>query len=264
MIFLLLRKINKYMENGYVKSQIEDGIGTVTFFHPQSNSLPGEILRTLAKEIEKVGNNAEAKVIILKSDGDKAFCAGASFDELMAIKDIETGKRFFSGFAQVINAMRKAPKFVLVRVQGKAVGGGVGLASAGDYTFANENASIKLSELAVGIGPFVVGPAVERKIGTSAFCQLTIDATEWHDAAFAQQKGLYTHLFKTNTEMDAAILTLAQKLAKSSPEAMKMLKKIMWEGTESWDTLLIERALMSGTLVLSDFTKNFIASFKKK
>lgn len=252
------------MENGYVKSQIEAGIGTVTFFHPQSNSLPGEILRTLAKEIEQMGNNAEAKVIVLKSDGDKAFCAGASFDELMAIKDIETGKRFFSGFAQVINAMRKAPKFVLVRVQGKAVGGGVGLASAGDYTFANEDAAIKLSELAVGIGPFVVGPAVERKMGTSAFCQLTIDATEWHDAAFAQQKGLYAHLFKTNEEMDTAILTLAQKLVKSSPEAMQMLKKVMWEGTESWDTLLIERALMSGTLVLSNFTKNFIASFKKK
>ncbi len=252
------------MENGYVKSQINSGIATVTFFHPQSNSLPGEILRTLAEEIEKVGKNDEAKVIILKSDGDKAFCAGASFDELMAINDIEVGKRFFSGFAQVINAMRKAPKFVLVRVQGKAVGGGVGLASAGDYTFANENAAIKLSELAVGIGPFVVGPAVERKIGTSAFCQLTIDATEWHDAHFALQKGLYAQIFKTNEELDAALLNLAQKLAKSSPEAMKMLKKVMWEGTESWDTLLIERALMSGTLVLSDFTKNFIAGFKKK
>ena len=252
------------MENGYVKSHIADGIATVTFFHPQSNSLPGEILRTLAAEIEKMGNNAEAKVIILKSDGDKAFCAGASFDELMAIKDIETGKRFFSGFAQVINAMRKAPKFVIVRVQGKAVGGGVGLASAGDYTFANENAAIKLSELAVGIGPFVVGPAVERKMGTSAFCQLTIDATEWNDANFAQQKGLYAHIFKTNEELDAAVLTLAEKLAQSSPEAMKTLKKIMWEGTENWDTLLIERALMSGTLVLSDFTKNFISTFKKK
>jgi methylglutaconyl-CoA hydratase len=252
------------MENGYVKSRIDNGIATVTFFHPQSNSLPGEILRTLAKEIEQAGNNPEAKVIVLKSDGDKAFCAGASFDELIAINDIETGKRFFSGFAQVINAMRKAPKFVIARVQGKAVGGGVGLASAADYTFANENAAIKLSELAVGIGPFVVGPAVERKMGTSAFCQLTINASEWHDAAFAQQKGLYAHIFKTNEEMDAAVLSLAQKLAASSPEAMKMLKKVMWEGTENWDTLLIERALMSGTLVLSDFTKSFISSFKKK
>ena len=252
------------MENGYVKSHIENGIATVTFFHPQSNSLPGEILRTLATEIEKAGKNNDAKVIVLKSDGDKAFCAGASFDELIAINDIEVGKRFFSGFAQVINAMRKAPKFVIVRVQGKAVGGGVGLASAGDYTFANESAAIKLSELAVGIGPFVVGPAVERKMGTSAFCQLTIDATEWHDARFAQQKGLYAQIFKTTDELDAAVLTLAKKLAQSSPEAMKMLKKIMWEGTENWDTLLLERALMSGTLVLSDFTKNFISTFKKK
>ena len=252
------------MENGYVKSNIDNGIATITFFHPQSNSLPGELLRMLAKEIELVGNNTEAKVIVLKSEGDKTFCAGASFDELIAIKDIETGKRFFSGFAGVIHAMRKAPKFVLVRVQGKAVGGGVGIASAGDYTFAHESAAIKLSELAVGIGPFVVGPAVERKMGTSAFCQLTINASEWFDANFAQQKGLYAHVFKTHTEMDAAILHLAQKLAASSPEAMKMLKKVMWEGTEHWDKLLLARAEMSGTLVLSDFTKNFIVSFKKK
>ena len=252
------------MENSFVKSNIENGIATITFFHPQSNSLPGEILRTLAKEIELIGNNPQAKVIVLKSDGDKTFCAGASFDELMAIKDIETGKHFFSGFAGVINAMRKAPKFIIARIQGKAVGGGVGIASAADYTFAHDSAAIKLSELAVGIGPFVVGPAVERKMGTSAFCQLTIDASEWHDAAFAQQKGLYAHVYKTHGEMDAAILTLAQKLAASSPEAMKALKKVMWEGTEHWDRLLLERAEMSGTLVLSDFTKNFIASFKRK
>ncbi|MBS1646240.1 MAG: enoyl-CoA hydratase/isomerase family protein [Bacteroidetes bacterium] len=252
------------MENGYVKTSMENGIATVTFFHPQSNSLPGDILRTLAKEIENAGNNPDAKVIILKSDGEKAFCAGASFDELISIKNIEEGLRFFSGFAQVINAMRKAPKFVIARVQGKAVGGGVGLASAADYTFANENAAIKLSELAVGIGPFVVGPAVERKMGTSAFCQLTIDASEWHSAAFAKEKGLYAQIFANNEAMDAAIKSLAEKLATSSPEAMSMLKKIMWEGTETWDTLLIERAKMSGTLVLSDFTKKFIASFKKK
>jgi methylglutaconyl-CoA hydratase len=253
-----------FMENGFVKSSIENSIGTVTFFHPQSNSLPGEILHALATEITKIGNDDKAKVIILRSDGDKAFCAGASFDELIAIKDIETGKKFFSGFAGVINAMRKAPKFVIARVQGKTVGGGVGLASAADYTFAKEDASIKLSELAVGIGPFVVGPAVERKMGTSAFCQLTIDAGEWHSAQFAKKCGLYASVHSTTEELDAAVMKLATTLSKSSPDAMKQLKKIMWEGTEHWDKLLPERAEMSGTLVLSDFTKNFIASFKKK
>jgi methylglutaconyl-CoA hydratase len=247
-----------FMENGYVKSNIENGVGTVTFFHPQSNSLPGEILGALAAEITKVGSDPAAK-----SDGGKAFCAGASFDELISIQDITTGKKFFSGFAGVINAMRKTPKFVIARVQGKAVGGGVGLASADDYTLAVEDASIKLSELAVGIGPFVVGPAVERKMGTSAFCQLTINASEWHSAQFAREKGLYANIFTTTEELDAAVQALAAKLAGSSPEAMRMLKKIMWEGTEHWDTLLLERAEMSGTLVLSDFTKNFISAFKK-
>lgn len=252
------------MENGFVKTSIENGIAYVTFFHPQSNSMPGVLLRQLASEIEAAGKNEEAKVIVLKSEGEKAFCAGASFDELISIKDLETGTIFFSGFAGVINAMRKAPKFVLARVQGKAVGGGVGIASAADYTYAVESASVKLSELAVGIGPFVVGPAVERKVGTSAFSQLTINATEWQSAQWAKEKGLYAELFSTAEEMDKAIEALAQRLAKSNPEAMMMLKKIMWEGTENWDTLLIERAGMSGKLVLSEFTINAINKFKQK
>lgn len=249
---------------GTITSSVANGIGTITFFHPQSNSMPGTQLRNLAAEIEKLGKDDNAKVIVLQSEGDKTFCAGASFDELISIKDIDTGLKFFSGFALVINAMRKAPKFIIARVQGKAVGGGVGIASSADYTFATEAASVKLSELAVGIGPFVVGPAVERKVGTSAFCQLTINATEWQSAQWAKEKGLYAEVFATAADMDKGIEALATKLAASNPEAMSMLKKIMWEGTENWDTLLVERAGMSGKLVLSDFTVNAINTFKQK
>lgn len=248
----------------FVKSEVSNGIGTITFFHPQSNSMPGTQLRNLAAEVEKLGKDDNVKVIVLKSEGEKAFCAGASFDELISIKDIDTGLKFFSGFAMVINAMRKAPKFVIARVQGKAVGGGVGIASAADYTFAVNSASVKLSELAVGIGPFVVGPAVERKVGTSAFCQLTINATEWQTAQWAKEKGLYAEMFQNVADMDKAIHSLASRLASSNPEAMAMLKKVMWEGTENWDNLLIERAGMSGKLVLSDFTINAINIFKAK
>ena len=246
----------------FVKSETSNGIATVTFFHPQSNSLPGDILRKLADEIEAAGKNPSAKVIILKSEGDKAFCAGASFDELMSIRNFEEGKKFFSGFALVINAIRKAPKFVIARVHGKAVGGGVGLASAADYTFAVKDASCRLSELALGIGPFVVGPAVERKVGSSAFTALTINPTEWKSADWAREKGLYADIFPTVQELDKAVNDLAEKLSQSSPEAMAQLKKVMWEGTENWDKLLIERAEMSGRLVLSDFTKDYIKKFK--
>jgi len=248
----------------FVKSEIKNGIGYITFFHPQSNSMPGTQLRNLAVEVEKLGKDVNAKVIVLQSEGEKAFCAGASFDELIAIKDLETGLKFFSGFAAVINAMRKAPKFVIARLQGKAVGGGVGIASAADYTFATKYASVKLSELAIGIGPFVVGPAVERKVGTSAFCQLTINATEWQSAQWAKEKGLYAELFDNAAEMDKGIEVLATKLATSNPEAMLMLKKVTWQGTENWDELLIERAGMSGKLVLSEFTINAINKFKAK
>ncbi|MDW3210213.1 MAG: enoyl-CoA hydratase/isomerase family protein [Reichenbachiella sp.] len=250
--------------NGSVNIEIKAGIGTITFFHPQSNSLPGEILNLLAQTITEAGTNEAIKVIVLKSEGDRAFCAGASFDELIAIEDFETGKEFFSGFAKVINASRKCPKLIIGRVQGKAVGGGVGLASAVDYCMATKFASIKLSELAIGIGPFVVGPAVERKVGVSAMSQMAINATEWQTAAWAKDKGLFTDIFESVDEMDEAIQVLADKLASSNPEAMLLLKQIFWEGTEHWDELLAERAGMSGKLVLSDFTRNAINKFKNK
>ena len=239
-------------------------VATIEFFHPMSNSLPGKVLNKLANTITELGNKENVKVIILKSAGDRAFCAGASFDELISIDNIETGKVFFSGFANVINAARKCPKFIIGRVQGKAVGGGVGMASAVDYCYATKFAAVKLSELAVGIGPFVVGPAVERKIGTSAMSMLAINATEWYSAEWAKEKSLYTEIFDSIEEMDEAIEVLANKLAQSNPEAMSMLKKVFWEGTEHWDTLLSERAAMSGKLVLSDFTRNAINAFKKK
>ena len=248
----------------FVKLTTENGIGTIEFFHPQSNSLPGHILAELANTITNTGKDESIKVIILKSIGERAFCAGASFDELVAIDTPKNGKKFFLGFANVINAARKCPKFIIGRVQGKAVGGGVGMASATDYCFATKFASAKLSELAIGIGPFVVGPAVERKIGASAFSAMTINATKWFDANWGREKGLYAEVFDTTEEMDTEIEKLASTLSQSNPEAMEGLKKIMWEGTDHWDTLLMERAESSGKLVLSDFTKNAIEKFKAK
>lgn len=249
---------------GYVNSSIENSIATIEFFHPASNSLPGAILNKLADTITEVGKNNDVKVVILKSAGEKAFCAGASFDELMAISDAEGGLQFFSGFAKVINAMRTCPKFIIGRIHGKAVGGGVGLASSVDYAMATEYASVKLSELAIGIGPFVVGPAVERKMGLSAFSILATDATEWRSADWAKSYGLYAEVYSSTSGMDEGIQVLAEKLAKSSPEAMAELKKVYWKGTEHWDTLLTERAAISGRLVLSDFTRNAINKFKTK
>ena len=246
----------------YVKLDKEDGIGVIEFFHPQSNALPAKILSQLSETIDLAGNDDDIKVIILKSGGERAFCAGASFDELIAIDNEIKGKEFFSGFANVINAARKCPKFIIGRVQGKAVGGGVGMASATDYCFATKFSSVKLSELAIGIGPFVVGPAVERKVGNSAFSAMTINATKWFDANWAREKGLYAEVFDSTQEMDQEVNKLASTLSQSNPEAMKELKRILWKGTANWDSLLLERAENSGKLVLSDFTRNAIAKFK--
>ncbi len=250
-------------ENGYVNSEVENGIRTITFFHPKSNSLPGNLLRKLAEEIEEAGRDSETNVVILKSDGDRAFCAGASFDELASIEDFETGVRFFSGFAEIINATRKCPKFILGRIHGKAVGGGVGLVAACDYAMAAEKSSVRLSEISLGIGPFVIAPAIERKIGTARFAAMTIDH-EWRSSEWCLKTGLYQAVFPSVEELDKAINSLSEKLAKTSPDAMAELKKMFWRGTEDWDELLIKNAEISGRLVLSDYSKNFINEFKSK
>jgi methylglutaconyl-CoA hydratase len=251
-------------KEGYVNHEIEHGIATIEFFHPSSNSLPSAILNDLAKTINDIGIDHRVKVIILRSAGDRAFCAGASFDELMAISNVNEGTRFFSGFANVINAMRKCHKLIIGRVQGKAVGGAVGVIAATDYAIATEDSAIKLSELAVGIGPFVVGPAVERKIGVAGYSQLAIDASQWRSAEWAKRHGLYAELYNTIQEVDDSVASLADRLAHSSPEAMSQLKKVFWSGTEHWDSLLSERAAISGRLVLSDFTRDAINKFKAK
>lgn len=251
-------------KEGHVRVEKHNGVTTIEFFHNQSNSMPGWLLEDLTREVHGAGNDEETKVIILRSAGDRTFCAGASFDELLAIGNEEQGFHFFSGFAHLINAMRKCPKFIIARIQGKCVGGGVGIAAAADYAIAVEGAEVKLSELAIGIGPFVVGPAVERKIGLAAFSTLAIDASMWRSADWARKRGLYSELHTDLEFMDESIRRLADSLAHANPEAMMRLKETFWKGTEHWDRLLPERAAISGRLVLSTFARNAIQKFRKK
>ncbi|MES2178161.1 MAG: enoyl-CoA hydratase/isomerase family protein [Gemmatimonadota bacterium] len=246
---------------GDVSVTISDGIGTVLFSHPKSNSLPAALLRRIAEAVTWVGRDAAAKVIVLRSEGTGPFCAGASFDELVGIASAEQGEEFFSGFARVILAMITAPKFVLVRVHGRTAGGGVGIAAAGDYTFAVKTASAKLSELAIGIGPFVVGPVIERRIGCGPYAAMSVDA-DWRDAEWGERHGLYARVFDDIASMDAAINALAGTLAASNPDAMTEMKRVFWEGTSHWPEFLAERAKISGGLVLSEFTRASIAKFK--
>tara|TARA_R110001632_G_scaffold1883_1_gene8358 strand:+ start:21096 stop:21848 length:753 start_codon:yes stop_codon:yes gene_type:complete len=250
------------MSDPYVKQTIEKEVAYIEFFHPAHNSLPGNILAELAQTITDAGKNNDVKVIVLKSGGDRTFCAGASFNELININDEATGKVFFSGFANVINAMRKCPKFIIGRIQGKTVGGGVGLAASTDYCMATKFAAIKLSELNIGIGPFVVGPAIERKMGLSAMTQIAIDANTFYPAEWAKQKGLFTQVYENPEELDAAVKATAEHLCTYNTEAMTEMKKVFWKGTDDWDSLLSERAKTSGRLVLSNFTKEKLKGFK--
>ena len=247
------------IESGSVNTAIADGIATLSFFHPKGNSLPGALLSRLAEEVTALGKHPDVLVIVLRSEGNGPFCAGASFQELQAISTIAQGKQFFSGFAKLIIAMTRCPKFIIARVHGKAVGGGVGVCAAADYVYAVPQASVKLSELAVGIGPFVVGPVIERKVGLAAFSSLAVNATEWRSAEWAQAHGLFAELRESVEELDEAVAELAGRLASSNPDAMARMKRIFWANTEHWDTLLAERAEMSGTLVLSEFARKAIA-----
>lgn len=252
------------IQEGTVTSETHAGVTTIEFSHPQSNSMPGKQLEKLAQEIHFAGTHAETKVIVIKSSGDRAFCSGASFEELSQISNEAQGEKFFSGFANVINNMRRCPKLIIARIQGKCVGGGVGIAAAADYAIAVEGADIKLSELNLGIGPFVVGPAVERKIGAAAFSALAIDAAMWRNSDWAKKKGLFAEVHENIENMDESVKRLANTLAHSNPEAMSELKRAFWKGTEHWDALLHERALISGRLILSSYSKEAIAKAKTK
>ncbi len=251
------------MTQGSISNTINNTIAEVTFKHPSSNAFPASLLQKLVDTLNSLSEDDTVKIIVLKSGGNRAFCAGASFDELLAIKTQEEGTRFFSGFAHLLNAMRSCSKPIIGRIQGKAVGGGVGIIAACDYTFATEQAAVKLSELSIGIGPFVIAPAIERKMGISAFADLSLSGT-WHTADWCLKKGLYTHLFKDTPEMDTALKAFTNKLAGQSKEALSTLKKVLWENTENWDTLLYKRAAMSGKLVLRDSTKQILKNITTK
>ncbi|WP_303319119.1 enoyl-CoA hydratase/isomerase family protein [Flavivirga abyssicola] len=250
------------MDESYVKLRVDKHVGYIEFFHPNRNSMPSDVLALLAKTITEAGNDNDINVIVLKSGGNRTFCAGASFNEVISIENPETGTLFFSGFANVINAIRKCPKLIIGRIQGKTVGGGVGLAAATDYCLATKYASIRLSELSIGIGPFVIEPVVTRKIGLPAMSQMTIDAETFFSAEFAKEKGLYADVFETSEELDEAVEILATKLASYNPEALAEMKTVFWKGTDHWDTLLTERAKISGKLVLSKFTKKTLKRFR--
>jgi len=248
--------------NGSLETSFQNTITTVQFGHPASNSFPRQLLDRLTSEINALSRNENVSVIILKSEGTKTFCSGASFDELLKVENEEQGVEFFSGFAHLLNAMRNCNKIIIGRVQGKAVGGGVGIISACDYVFATPYSDIKLSELAIGIGPFVIEPAVSRKIGKTAMTQMTLAAHEWKSADWAFEKGLFSVLCEAE-KLDAEVESFATKLSAYNPEALYEMKKIIWEGTEQWESLLFERAAITGKLVLSDFTKNALLQFKK-
>lgn len=254
--------MNYSFEGGYIKTSHENGILQIEFHHEQGNSFPSSMLAALSDEIKAAGNNDDVRIIILRSAGNQAFCAGASFKELTELQNETDGFAFFNGFANVINALRQSPKLIIGRIHNKCVGGGVGLAAACDYAMATEKSSIKLSELAIGIGAFVIGPVVERRIGNAAFMQLCIDASNWRNAEWAREKGLFAEVHPDEATLDEAINTLCVRLASYSPDAMAALKNIFWKGTENWNELLSERAAISGKLVLSDFTKEAIARFK--
>jgi methylglutaconyl-CoA hydratase len=251
------------LTSGDVTTATADGIATITFGHPKGNSLPGSLLAKLARQVSAAGADAAARVIVLQSTGTGPFCAGALFDELMAVTDAEQGREFFRGFAHVVLAMIRAPKFIVSRVHGKVAGGGVGLVAASDFSIALDSAASKLSELAVGIGPFVVGPVIERKIGMAAYSAMAVDA-DWRDAAWCERHGLYSRLCDSPAALDDAVSSLAHTLAASNPAAMAQLKQVFWEGTGEWDLLLAARAETSGTLVLSDFTREAIAKFRNR
>lgn len=251
------------LDAGTVSCDVAGGIATVTFAHPKGNSLPGALLREIAATIDQCGGRDDVRVLVLRSAGTGPFCAGASFDELRALRDERAGLDFFSGFAHVMLAMQRSPQFVITRVQGKAVGGGVGVVAASDYAIAASGASLRLSELAVGIGPFVVGPVIEHRIGNGHFTALSVDH-DWRDAAWGERVGLYAKVSDSVEALDRDVAALATRLAGTNPAAMREMKRAARAGTEHWHQLLYERAAISGALILTEAAQQSLAALSRR
>ena len=247
----------------FVNAQVLNQISHIEFGTSKSNSLPGEILELLAQTILSEAAKVDVKAIVLKSSGEKAFCAGASFDELLQIDELEISKKFFGGFAKVLNAMRTCGKLVIVRVQGKTTGGGVGIACGADYCFATKDSSLALTELNLGIGPFVIGPYVERKIGKSEFTAMAIDA-DFRSAQWAERNHIYHVVSDSIEEMDEKLTVFLDTLASRSADALALLKKVSWEGSEHFEKLMPERIQMSASLILEDSAKENINKIKER
>ena len=232
---------------GAVTTQLDGSVALITFAHPKANSLSRSLLSKLAGEIRNAGAQSQVNVIILRSGGNGAFCAGASFDELGRATDVASATQLFSGFGEVILAMKEAPQFTIARVHGKAVGGGVGLIAAADYAVALKDSAVRLSELEVGIGPSVIAPAITRKIGAGHFSHMCID-TAWRDAAWCERSGLFAAVYADSAQLDSAVAALASKLSAVPVEAARKVKAMLWAGTEGWSELLAARAHLSGEL----------------
>ncbi len=239
------------------------GFARIVFAHPSHNSMPSGLLAELVRKIDEAAADPAVRAVLLRSAGDETFCAGANLDELLAIEDEATGTDFFMGFANVILAMRRCPKPIVVAVQGKAIGGGVGIAAAADYTLGCKGAQVRLSELAIAIGPFVILPALIRKMGVSAASELCWD-TQWHDSRWAREHNLYQRVYAGPEELFREARLLAKRLAEHSPAATTRLKRSLWEGTDHWPEELARRAEITGQLVLTPEAKGALAKFKGK
>lgn len=249
------------MNQGSVTTEIRTGFARIVFSHPAHNSMPSQLLSDLVRQIEEAGHNDEIGAVLLRSEGEGTFCAGANLDELLSIKEEETGKDFFMGFANVILAMRRCPKPIIVAVQGKAIGGGVGIAAAADYCLGCRASQVKLSELAIAIGPFVILPALIRKMGVAAAGQLSLD-TEWHTAAWGRDNGLFQRVYAGPEELFREARILAERVGKFNPNASARLKQSLWEDTDHWPALLAERAATTGRLVMSGEAKTALGNLK--
>lgn len=245
-------------DSGTVVYTASPPLAHIEFYHPKGNSLPSRILEELTLAFRRASEEPDLRVITLQSRGDGAFCGGANLDELRAIRDFESGKAYFMRIAELLTAMRDTPGCIIAKVQGPAVGGGVGLIAASDFVCAGQDAPVRLSEVSLGIGPFVIGPAVIRKIGLSAFSTLSLDAGTWYDAHWARSFGLYNRVVESHVELDRVAEQLAGDLAASGPSAVTTLKRELWRGENDWPARLEESAEQSAKLLMTEHTQRLL------
>jgi len=243
---------------------VRDGVATVTLNRPQArNALNQTMIRELREALATLDANPEARVIVLRGAGDRAFCAGADLKGMFHGGPILEAREQYAGLAGILEAMPRMRTSVIGQVHGYALAGGCGLAAACDIVVASEDAVFGLPEIKLGLLPLMVLAPILRAASPKRVLQLVLSGAEL-PAREALAMGLVTQVVP-RAGLDATVQRLAETLAGYSSGTLAIAKEAFYNALELpyGQALSYLRDLLT-IVARSEDAQEGIAAFREK